>query len=228
MSPIYRVFLLGAAGVLGGVVAAEAALAQARTPVRSGPAPTLLTPAAQPRPVTRPPVVRGTPGSGRVSQPRSGVRRPANVPSRTGPSRPQAPAAGNAADLLDRIGSSRLYSDYLRDRQRRSYRDVQRDQYRAQRDAMIAGAIVDVIGIFAAASVAQSQAAAPPPPRGEAGRYDVRRYLVQEGYWHEYEVKVPGHVDSQTGERVLPHTQRRQTWVEPVYEERRVWVPAGR
>ncbi len=111
-----------------------------------------------------------------------------------------------------------------------NYHDPYEHLADAYRDAAIANAVVNVAGIVSNAVVQSRQyryqqpgytAAAPAGPRGHVERQKV---LVREGHYEEYTVEVPGHTVEATGERVLPHTERRQRWVEPVYETREVWV----
>jgi hypothetical protein len=102
---------------------------------------------------------------------------------------------------------------------------------KAYRDAAIANAIVNVVGILATANQPQIQqvcptttvVTAPPAPRGHVER---QRILVQEGRTEEYQVWIPEYVIPATGEVVVGHHETRRRDVPPVYEEREVWVPA--
>jgi hypothetical protein len=97
----------------------------------------------------------------------------------------------------------------------------------AYRDAAIANAIVNVIGILATANQAQPVAAyTPPAPVVPQGHIERQRVLVQEGRTEEYQVWIPEYTIPATGEVVLGHHETRQRTVAPVYEEREIWVPA--
>ena len=98
---------------------------------------------------------------------------------------------------------------------------------KAYRDAAIANAIVNVVGILATANQPQIPVAAGPPPAPVAprGYIERQRVLVQEGRTEEYQVWVPEYRIPETGEVVLGHHETRRREVAPVFEEREVWVP---
>lgn len=97
----------------------------------------------------------------------------------------------------------------------------------AYRDAAIANAVVDVVGILVTASQPRAHvvAAGPEAPRGHVER---QRVLVREGRTEEYQVWVPEHTIPETGEIVAGHHETRRRDIPPLYEEREVWVPASR
>lgn len=96
----------------------------------------------------------------------------------------------------------------------------------AYRDAAIANAIVNVVGILATASQPQPVAVyAPPAPVAPQGYIERQRVLVQEGRTEEYQVWIPEYTIPATGEVVVGHHETRRRTLEPVYEEREVWVP---
>lgn len=97
-------------------------------------------------------------------------------------------------------------------------------QAKAYRDAAIANAIVNVVGILATAHQPQPPVAiCPAPPQGHVERQQV---LVQEGRTEEYDVWVPEYVIPATGEVVVAHHETRRRTIAPVYEDREIWVPA--
>lgn len=95
---------------------------------------------------------------------------------------------------------------------------------KAYRDAAIANAVVNVVGILATSHQQQQQVAvyADPAPRGHIER---QRMLVQEGRTEEYRVWIPEYTIPATGEVVVGHHETRRREIAPVYEEREVWVP---
>jgi hypothetical protein len=109
----------------------------------------------------------------------------------------------------------------------------------AYRDAAIANAVVNLVGVLVTASgqrcnppAAAAVSAAPQPrytvqPQAPAvrGHIEEQRILIREGHYEEYRVQVPEYTVPGTGERVLAHQETRRRWVEPVYEVREVWVP---
>lgn len=98
----------------------------------------------------------------------------------------------------------------------------------AYRDAAIANAIVNVVGILATASQPQAPVALCPPPAPVAprGYVERQRFLVQEGRTEEYQVWIPEYTIPETGELVVGHHETRRRSIAPVYEEREIWVPA--
>ena len=91
------------------------------------------------------------------------------------------------------------------------------------RDAAIANAIVNVVGILATTSQQrQGVVCAAPAPRGHV---EHQRLLVQAGRTEEYRVWVPEYRIPETGELVVGHNETRRREIPPVYEEREVWVP---
>jgi hypothetical protein len=99
---------------------------------------------------------------------------------------------------------------YDRHREAEAYAD-------AYRDAAIANAVVDVVGIL----VSNSQARRVAEP---AGHYVTQRRVVKEGFYETYTVWVPETYDSKTGEYIEGHNETRRRWVPEVYEETQVWV----
>lgn len=99
---------------------------------------------------------------------------------------------------------------------------------KAYRDAAIANAIVNVVGILATANQPQPVAAYVPPAPAAApqGYVERQRILVQEGRTEEYQVWIPEYTIPATGEVVVGQYETRRRTLEPVYEEREVWVPA--
>lgn len=101
----------------------------------------------------------------------------------------------------------------------------------AYRDAAIANAIVNVVGILVTANQPRFEAAYPTAgvavaPAGPRGYVERQRVLVQEGRTEEYQVWIPEHRIPETGEVVVGHHETRRREIAPVYEEREVWVPA--
>ena len=110
----------------------------------------------------------------------------------------------------------------------------------AYRDAAIANAVVNMVGIIANAAmqpraVAQPammstqtpvSVAQPAPPRGPTGHIERREVVVREGHYQEYQVHVPQYTIESTGEIVEAHYETRRRWVPPVTEVREVWIPA--
>ena len=98
---------------------------------------------------------------------------------------------------------------------------------KAYRDAAIANAVVNVVGILATAQQQRQYGACPTQtvsaPRGHVER---QRVLVQEGRTEEYQVWIPQHTIPETGEVVVGHHETRRRDIAPVYEVREVWVPA--
>lgn len=96
-------------------------------------------------------------------------------------------------------------------------------QAKAYRDAAIANAIVNVVGILATAGQPQAPpVVCPAPPQGHIERQQV---LVQEGRTEEYDFWVPEYTIPATGEVVVGHHETRRRTIAPVYEEREIWVP---
>lgn len=138
------------------------------------------------------------------------------------------------ANLFDQRASGRyplaeaLFNEYSRNNRR----DAEKEQARAYRDAAIAGAIANVLGTVITVAAQPRYAAAPapvvctpPPVCAPAGRVELQRVLVREGYTEEYRVWVPEYVVQSTGEVILGHYETRRRSVPPVYETREVWVP---
>ena len=95
---------------------------------------------------------------------------------------------------------------------------------KAYRDAAIANAVVNMVGIFATTQQ-QRQYAQVPVATGPRGHVERQRRLVQEGRTEEYQVWVPQYVIPATGEVVVGHHETRRREIAPVYEDREVWVP---
>ncbi len=134
--------------------------------------------------------------------------------------------------------AEQLFRAYHRGYDRDPYDDIA-DAYR---DAAIANAVVNMVGIIANAamqprvvaqpammstqapvSVAQP---APAPPPGLTGHVERREVVVREGHYEEYQVFVPEHTIAATGEVVEAHHETRRRWVPAVTEVREVWIPA--
>lgn len=142
-------------------------------------------------------------------------------------------ARGNGNYSRNGFGNGRypiaeqLFGEYNR---RQNYHDPYESIADAHRDAAIANAVVNVVGIITNAAVQNRQYRVAQPVAqtqqygGPTGHVQRQQVLVREGHHEEYTVQVPEHTVAATGERVLAHTERRQRWVEPVYEEREVWV----
>lgn len=101
----------------------------------------------------------------------------------------------------------------------------------AYRDAAIANAIVNVVGILATANQPRVEPAYPPDavtvaPSGPRGHVERQRVLVQEARVEEYKVWIPEHRIPETGEIVEGHHETRRREIPAVYEEREVWIPA--
>ena len=122
----------------------------------------------------------------------------------------------------------------------RNHHDEFADAYR---DAAIANAVVGLVGVIANAAcqprpvavAAPAYAAAPvyaaapayaaaPVVVQPAGHYEVRRTLVQEGYYENTQVWVPEYNDPATGTIVAGHYETHKRFVPPVYQETQVWV----
>lgn len=95
---------------------------------------------------------------------------------------------------------------------------------KAYRDAAIANAVVNVVGILA--TTQQQKACAVKAPAAPRGHVETQRILVQEGRTEEYRVWVPQYTIPATGEVVVGHYETRQREIAPVYETREVWIPA--
>jgi len=107
----------------------------------------------------------------------------------------------------------------------------QKAQADAYRDAAIANAIVNVVGILATANQPRLEVAYPvagvaAAPVGPRGYVERQRILVQEGRTEEYQVWIPEYRIPETGEVVIGHHETRRREIAPLYEEREVWVPA--
>lgn len=97
---------------------------------------------------------------------------------------------------------------------------------KAYRDAAIANAIVNVVGILATANQPQVPAVACPAPVAPSGHIERQRVLVQEGRTEEYQVWIPEYTIRETGEVVVGHHETRRREIAPVFEEREIWVPS--
>lgn len=125
--------------------------------------------------------------------------------------------AYGGSDALNEL--SYLFEDALRSRDHRSRED---NEYKYQRDAMITNAVVQVVGMI---TDAQRQRMAYGPPVAAQPRHEVRRVLVQEGYYEKYQVYIPPVYDRHTGAQVGGgYHETRTRWVPPTYEERLVQV----
>ena len=88
----------------------------------------------------------------------------------------------------------------------------------AYRDAAIANAIVNTIGIL----VSASQTNRAPEP---AGHYVTQRRLIKEGHYETSTVWVPETYDEANGVWIEGHHETQRRWVPEVWEKTRVWVP---
>lgn len=143
----------------------------------------------------------------------------------------------NSGNLIpeSRYPLGSLLESYLRDEYGygHGYRDYnpwagEEARADAYRDAAIANAVVNVIGILATANQPQYPVMATPAPTtvvAPRGHVERQRVLVQEGRTEEYQVWVPEHVIPETGEVVVGHHEVRRREIAPVYEEREIWVP---
>lgn len=104
--------------------------------------------------------------------------------------------------------------------------EVDKARADAYRDAAIANAIVNVVGILAASSQPQVPVALCPPPSAPRGHIERQRVLIQEGRTEEYQVWIPEYTIVETGELVVGHYETRRRAIAPVYEEREIWVPS--
>jgi hypothetical protein len=130
---------------------------------------------------------------------------------------------GGNRDSLRELG--RWMDDY---RDREYYRDREKEYRDANRDAMIANAVVNVVGIIAATQAQKYAQPAPvyapaPVASAPAGHYETRRTVVQDGYYATERVWVPEYRDG-SGAIVEGHYENHRRWVPPVYQETEVWV----
>lgn len=136
---------------------------------------------------------------------------------------------------------SRLADDYRYDNDRR---EREEDYYKLERDRMLTGAVVNVVGMIAASQAQRyhTQAYPPvapyppvascPPPAfppapvcpAPAGHYETRRVMVSDGHYADVRVWVPEYRDPATGAIVVGHYETHRNWVPPVYQETQVWV----
>jgi hypothetical protein len=191
-----------------------------RTPTRA--VPRSSTSQLSTRGVQRAP--RVDPRAGRLSQPPRG--------DRFGAARPGAPQFGarpygSGSDLLSEALRYRLGDGRYGYGGRDYWRDHEKAIAKAHRDAVIANALVQVVGILATTSAQSPQAIYAPGPRvvQTPGHYETRRVLVREGYWESERVWVPERQDPVTGSIVEGHYELHRRWVPEVYEETQVWVP---
>ncbi len=141
---------------------------------------------------------------------------------------------GNALRELGRLADDYRYENDRREREE--------DYYKLERDRMIAGAVVNVVGMIAATQAQryQTQVYAPAPAYTPApcapvyapapvcvpprGHYETRREMVCDGHYAEVQVWVPDYRDPATGAIVVGHYETHRNWVAPVYRETQVWV----
>lgn len=175
-------------------------------------------------------------GGLRVSSGRSGTdaRRPSGVSSvnvnRNRGNGGNAPRGGYSGGYsgLNNSDLGGLLEQYLGNGYRGGYHfdpyEGEKAQAKAYRDAAIANAIVNVVGILATAHQPQAVAVcpAPAPPQGHVER---QRVIVQEGRTEEYQVWIPEYTIPETGEVVVGHNETRRRSIAPVYEDREIWVP---
>ncbi len=131
----------------------------------------------------------------------------------------------NGAGPLGGLLQQYLYNEYGGGGRRYDPYAGEKAQAKAYRDAAIANAVVNVVGILANAHQQRQYGgyATAPAPRGHVER---QRILVHEGRTEEYRVWVPQYRIPGTGEVVLGHNETRRREIAPVYEEREVWIPA--
>lgn len=138
---------------------------------------------------------------------------------------------GNALRELGRLADDYRYDNNRRDREE--------DYYKLERDRMLTGAVVNVVGMIAATQAQRYQTQAYPvapvyatpapvyapapvcPPRGH---YETRREMVSDGHYADVRVWVPEYRDPATGVIVVGHYETHRNWVPPVYQETQVWV----
>lgn len=134
-----------------------------------------------------------------------------------------APGLGNG-NLLGGLLQEYLYDEYGRGRGYDPHAG-EKAHAKAYRDAAIANAVVNVVGILANAQQNRQYEACPPASGGPQGHIERKRVLVQPGRTEEYQVWVPEHRIPETGEIVAGHHETRRREIPPVYEIREVWVP---
>jgi len=127
---------------------------------------------------------------------------------------------GTALNELGRIRDQKNYQDY--------YREREEEHLKTERAAIIANAVVGVVGALAQGQqgyVVQQPAPVvvhtPPPP---SGYWQVQRVEVQPGYYQSQRVWVPDQIDPRTNSRIVGHWEVHQVWVPPVFQETQVWV----
>jgi hypothetical protein len=132
--------------------------------------------------------------------------------------------SANGAGPLGGLLQQYLYNEYGGGRRYDPYAG-EKAHAKAYRDAAIANAVVNVVGILATTHQQRQYGVntTAPAPRGHVQR---QRILVHEGRTEEYQVWVPQYRIPGTGEVVLGHNETRRREIAPVYEEREVWIPA--
>lgn len=137
--------------------------------------------------------------------------------------RPERGASGIDNGSLGNLLGQYLAGDYGGHR----FDPYEGDKARADafRDAAIANAIVNVVGILAASSQPPTPVALCPPPPAPRGHIERQNVLIQEGRTEEYQVWIPDYTIAETGELVVGHHETRRRSIAPVYEEREIWVP---
>ncbi len=172
----------------------------------------------------------------RVTSSRSPIGRSSNGRRGVGSNTRRGPGAPSLGNLNRGLGGLNnngplggLLQDYLYNEYggRGNYDPYsgQKAQAKAYRDAAIANAVVNVVGILATTHQQRQYAQynAAPAPSGHVERQQI---LVHEGRVEEYRVWIPEYVIPKTGEVVVGHHETRRREVAPVYETREVWVPS--
>lgn len=190
-----------------------------------------------------------TANRGYVARGSAGVRGNAGVRGSSGVRRPSIPAGANlnhgrnpglgqnpfgngnsSGNGLGGLLGQYLNNGYGYNRHFDPY-EGEKAQAKAYRDAAIANAIVNVVGILATANQPRLQAVCPTQgvaaaPAAPCGYVERQRILVQEGRTEEYQVWIPEYTIPETGELVVGHHETRRREIAPVYQEREVWVPS--
>src|SRR5690606_40177315 len=108
------------------------------------------------------------------------------------------------------------------------YRREREEEYlKSERTAIIANAVVGIVGALAQGQ--QGYVASAPPPvvyqaPAPAGFWQTQRVEVQPGRYQSQRVWVPDQVDPRTNTPIVGHWKEHQVWVPPVYQETQVWV----
>lgn len=137
--------------------------------------------------------------------------------------------SGNLGELSQYLYGNRGAPGYGGYGYNNNYYRRQKGMADAYRDATIANAIVNVVGILAT-TAAQDQyrsrpvAAAPVVMQQGSPAYEMQKVVVQEGFYQQEQVSVPERQDPATGSVIEAHQEIHRRWVPPVYELRQVQV----